>query len=156
MITFINDGKINKYFGLKGETKPVNPPNASEYTEIDNGGKLYRFDRTNQKWWPQNSGGGEGGGGDDTGPSVVYGSITLTTDWVGDGPYTQVVTISGYDPTANTKVDLLADADAVEQMVQDGVDEIYIVNDNATFTAYAIGGKPSTSMVVPAIFSEVN
>ncbi len=153
MITFINDGKINKYYGLKSETKPVNPPNASEYTEIDNNGKLYRYDRDNHKWWPQSTG---GGGGGQSGGNATYGSVTLSANWVGDGPYTQVVTIDDYTATANTKVDLLADSEAVEQMIQDGVDEIYIVNDDATFTAYAIGSKPSTSMVVPAIFSEVN
>ena len=53
-------------------------------------------------------------------------------------------------------MDLLADSDTVAQMIADGVDEIYIENDDATLTAYAIGGKPSAAMTIQAVFSEVN
>ena len=94
-----------------------------------------------------------GGGG---GTSITYGSVSLSTSWTGNGPFTQIVSLSGYSATDKTKVDLLADSDTVAQMIADGVDEIYIENDDATLTAYAIGGKPSAAMTIQAVFSEVN
>lgn len=96
-------------------------------------------------------GGGEGGDG----TSGTYGSITLSTSWSGGNPYTQTVAADGYTTTAHTKVDLLADNDIVGKMAADGINQIYVENDNGVLTAYAVGGKPTTAMVVQAVFSEV-
>lgn len=155
MITFINRGKYNDYFGLSTDTKPLDAPNASRFYEMDKSAR-WMFDKANIVWRQQASSGGGGGGGGGDDPHPTYGSVTFTANWEGNGPYTQVVTIAGYTVTANTKIDLLADNATIEQMVTDGVDEIYIVNDNTVLTAYAVSGKPSTAMTVQAIFSEVN
>ena len=86
------------------------------------------------------------------------GTITFGTNWSGsgDGPFTQVVTVSGYTVTVHTVVDLIADSTVIANMTADGVTQIYISNDNATLTAVAIGAKPTQQMTVQAIFSEVN
>lgn len=97
--------------------------------------------------------GGSGGGGG--GSSGTKGSITFTTNWSGSGPYTQAVVAEGYSPTAQTKVDLLADNDIISRMILGGVNQIYIENNNGVLTAYAVGSKPKASMVVQAVFSEV-
>lgn len=52
MITFINHGKINAYYGLSTDTKPVDAPNASSFYEMDTG-VLYLFDKDNQVWLEQ-------------------------------------------------------------------------------------------------------
>ena len=82
-------------------------------------------------------------------------SITLSTDWVGDAsPYTQTVTISG--TTANSKVDLQPDATDITQMANDGTVALYIVNDNGTLTAYAVGEKPTSALTIQATITEVS
>ena len=87
--------------------------------------------------------------------SGVKVSISLSSTWSGSGPYTQTVTVYGYTVTAKTIVDLMTDTSIVEQLKPYGVEQIYVSNDNTTLTAYAIGGKPSTSVTVNAILSEV-
>lgn len=80
-------------------------------------------------------------------------SVTLTTSWLGDGPYTQVVSISG--TTANTKVDLQPDAAALGQMLSDGVMALWIENDNGTLTAKALGAAPSEQLTLQCVLTEV-
>ncbi len=82
-------------------------------------------------------------------------SITLSATWSGDDPYTQVVTVSGYTLTANSKVDLQPDATTVNQLIADGVIALYIENNNGTLTAYAIGAAPTASLSVQCTISEV-
>lgn len=82
-------------------------------------------------------------------------TVTLSADWAGDAsPYTQTVTISG--TTANSKVDLQPDATAIAQMADDGAVALYIVNDNGTMTAYAVGEKPTAEMTIQATITEVS
>ncbi len=52
MITFINRGHVNEYYGLSTDTKPTDAPNASTFYEM-NTGKLYLFDKENQAWREQ-------------------------------------------------------------------------------------------------------
>ena len=81
-------------------------------------------------------------------------SITLSTNWTGDAsPYTQTVTISG--TTANSKVDLQPDATAITQMADDGTVALYIVNNNGTLTANAVGEKPTAELTIQATITEV-
>lgn len=52
MITFINRGKINEYYGLSTDKKPLDVPNASTFYEM-NTGKLFLFDEDNMLWREQ-------------------------------------------------------------------------------------------------------
>lgn len=69
--------------------------------------------------------------------------------------YTHSLTITGYTVTQKTKVDLLCDATALNQLVKDNVTSIFVANNSGTLTLYAINGKPSTSVTVQAILTEV-
>jgi len=88
---------------------------------------------------------------------VVDRVATLTlpkTGWSGNDPYTQAVSVSGYDVTANTKVDLVCDASVIAKMAESGTNIMYVANNNGTLTAYAHGGKPNENLTVQAILSE--
>ena len=75
------------------------------------------------------------------------GTITLTAaNWTGSGPYTQTVSIAG--GTANSKVDIQFSPAQLTQLVSDGVFGLIIENNNAVFTAYALGAAPTTTMTV--------
>lgn len=82
-------------------------------------------------------------------------SISLSTTWSGSGPYTQTVTVSGYTITANSKVDLQPDASQIAQLIEDGVQALYIANNNGTLTAYAVGAETSTAMTIQCTVTEV-
>ena len=45
-------------------------------------------------------------------------------------------------------MDVQADAAAIQQMMDDGTNAIYIANNGGTFTAYAMGEKPSADLSV--------
>lgn len=83
------------------------------------------------------------------------GTVTLGTGWSATEPYSIAVTVSEYTVTAKTMVSILPNAAALIQMRNDGVQTMYITNDNGTLTAYATGNKPSVSMTVPVLFTEV-
>lgn len=89
----------------------------------------------------------------DTKPSKL--SISLSATWSGDGPYTQTVTISGYTITANSKVDLQPNADQIAQLIEDGVQALFIANNNGTLTAYAVGAEISAAMIIQCTVMEV-
>lgn len=83
--------------------------------------------------------------------------LTLTlaaASWTGSAsPYTQGVTITG--GTATSQADIQADATAIQQMLDDGTNAIYIANNNGTFTAYAVGEKPTADLIVQVTVYEV-
>lgn len=82
-------------------------------------------------------------------------NMMLRANWSGSAsPYTQAVTLTGFAPTANTRVDLYCDAANVEKLIADGVGRIYISNDNGTLTAYATNNKPTSNIVVQAVAVE--
>ena len=70
-------------------------------------------------------------------------SLTLlAASWTGSAsPYTQV--------------DIQADAAAIQQMLDDGTNAIYIANNNGTFTAYAVGEKPTADLSVQVTVYDV-
>ena len=83
----------------------------------------------------------------------TVGSISLTTTWSGNGPYTQTVSISG--GTANSKIDLQPNSTVLTQLMTDGVTAMYIENNNGTFTAYALGATPSAALNIQYTRTEV-
>ena len=78
-------------------------------------------------------------------------TLTLSTNWNGTmSPYTQSVPVSGYTLTQNTKVDLVANPAVIDAMLASRTDEIMIINESGSLTAYAIGGKPTGTLIVQA------
>lgn len=72
----------------------------------------------------------------------------------GDTAYaTQGVTITG--GTATTKVDVQGNHAVFDQMLEDGTTNIYIVNDEGTFTAYAVGETPTADLAIQVTCSDV-
>lgn len=82
-------------------------------------------------------------------------TLTLTAaGWTGSAsPYSQGVSITG--GTATTQVDIQADATAIQQMLDDGTNAIYIANNNGTFTAYAVGEKPTADLSIQVTVYDV-
>ena len=82
--------------------------------------------------------------------SAVLYSITTTlmaSNWLGTAsPYTQRVTVTG--GKATSQVNVQGDATAIQQMLDDGTNAIYIANNNGIFTAYAVGGKPTANLSI--------
>ena len=67
-------------------------------------------------------------------------TLTLSTNWNGTmSPYTQSVPVSGYTLTA-----------VIDAMLASRTDEIMIINESGSLTAYAIGGKPTGTLIVQA------
>ena len=86
---------------------------------------------------------------------VYVSSVTLTySSWSGNGPYSQTVSIpSG---TSASKIDIQLTPAQITQLVSDGVFGLLIENNNATFTAKAIGAAPTTTMTVQITRTETN
>lgn len=63
------------------------------------------------------------------------------------------MTITG--GTATSQADIQADATAIQQMLDDGTNAIYIANNNGTFTAYAVGEKPTADLSIQVTVYEV-
>ena len=87
--------------------------------------------------------------------SIIKGSVTLTVaGWAADGDdWKQPVTITG--GTATSQADIQADATAIQQMLDDGTNAIYIANNNGTFTAYAVGEKPTADLSIQVTVYDV-
>ena len=83
-------------------------------------------------------------------------TLELSSAWSGNGPYTQAVTLSGYELTANTKVDLDCSGSVLNALRENGTWAIYIENNDGVLTAYAIGEKPAAAVTVQATVYETN
>ena len=82
-------------------------------------------------------------------------TLTIGTDWIGDeSPYHQMVTVTGYTVTANTKVDIMADPSVIQVMLESECSEILIINDSGRLTVYAMGGQPTVPLVVQVCLYE--
>lgn len=82
--------------------------------------------------------------------------ITTSTTWTGNSsPYTQTVTLSSYTVTANTKVDVQADATTLAALAIVGTTQLFISNNNGTLTLYAIGNKPTSALTLQVTCTEV-
>lgn len=79
MITIrTSKGQCLDIYGLSTDTKPIDAPNASKFTEIDTGIE-YLFDRENQEWHINASGGGG------TGSDLVVETLTVKAESLEDG-----------------------------------------------------------------------
>jgi hypothetical protein len=87
--------------------------------------------------------------------SIIKGAVTLTVaGWVADGDdWKQPVTITG--GAAGKQVDLEADKTAIKQMLEDGTSALYIANENGTFTAHAVGEKPTAALTLQTTMYDV-
>lgn len=87
--------------------------------------------------------------------SIIKGSVTLTVaGWAADGDdWKQTVTIAG--GASGKQVDLEADKTAIKQMLEDGTSALYIANDNGTFTAHAVGEKPTAALTLQTTMYDV-
>lgn len=87
--------------------------------------------------------------------SIIKGSVTLTVaGWAADGDdWKQPVTIA--DGAAGKQVDLEADKTAIKQMLEDGISALYIANENGTFTAHAVGEKPTAALTLQTTMYDV-
>ena len=98
------------------------------------------------------------GGGSGSGTFVpsfgTLATIQTGVSWFGDDPYTLTVLVSGYTVTDKTMISVLPSADVIEQMIADGVTNIFITNSNGTLTATAVGGAPTTAMTLQVLCSE--
>ena len=116
--------------------------NGSVLHELDTG-KTYRFDQQSEQWYQVKGGGG----------GATVGTLTLSTSWTGDGPYAQIVAIP--DGTENSKIDLQPTQEVYAQMMTDGCTALWCVNDNGTFTVYAMGQPLTQSVTVQYTRAEV-
>lgn len=81
-------------------------------------------------------------------------SVNLFYDsWVGDGPYKQEIFIGR--ATERSKVDLQADANLIQKMIEQKINAIYVENDNGTLYAVAVGNKPTVDFMLSASVTEV-
>lgn len=131
----------------------ISDPESNVFYLVPNGDST--SDDLFDEWVYVNNGWERFGSGGGTGGAAKLITISLTSTWIGNAsPYTQSVSITG--GTANSKVDLQPSATVLNQMATDGVSALYIVNDNGSFTAYAIDNKPSVAMTVQATVSTVS
>ena len=86
---------------------------------------------------------------------VQLSDITLNTSWTtvtANQHYTKSVTIAS--GTSNSKIDLCAEYATILQMDNDGTLAVYIENNNGTFTAHAVGEKPTASLTFQVFRTE--
>lgn len=74
--------------------------------------------------------------------------------WTGNDPYAHALELANV--TANSKVDIQADAATIAVLNEAGVTSLWVQNDNAVLTLYAAGASPSEDMTLQFTITEVN
>ena len=144
-----DSGFLTSHQDISGKADKVSNPTSGNFAALDSNGNLTDSGKKAADFLTQHQ---DISGKQDRIKPV---SVTLSSTWSGSGPYTQTVSVSGYTVTANTKVDLQPDATAIGQMISDGVLALYIVNNNGTLTAYAVGAATTASLTLQATCTEV-
>jgi len=83
------------------------------------------------------------------------GSITTSTTWSGNDPYTQVVTIDYAIVSKNSKIDLQPDASLISSLSSAGITAMYVENNDGVFMLYTIGGFLSSPITIQCTVTEV-
>ena len=80
-------------------------------------------------------------------------TLSLSTTWSGSNPYTQTITLTG--STANSMIELHPTLAQIQQFKADGVDAMWVENNNGTLTVYALGAKPTVALSLQCTVTEV-
>lgn len=87
-------------------------------------------------------------------PAASLGSVSLSASWANNTTYfSQAVTVSG--ATAGSKIDLQPDATLMQAMLDDGVNALWVENNNGVLTAKCLGAALSGTHTVQCIIMEV-
>ena len=98
---------------------------------------------------------GGAGGSDTIIASIVFPAKASWTD-SGSGYWTAVPTISGVTISAESKIDLQITAAQFITLQSDGVQNLYVENNNAALTAYALKNPPTNSFTLQCTISGTN
>lgn len=96
--------------------------------------------------------------------TVIRGRVSMTLNWTdsGSGYWYETVSVGPVvnnvfiSITALSKVDLQATAAELIALAKDGVEALYIENNNGTLTAYSVGEAPTAAMQIQCTVTEVN
>lgn len=99
--------------------------------------------------------GDSSGGGGAGGRYVRAGTITLSTTWEGEEPYSQAVEVEGTTITAFSKIDLTPSPEQASALIAAGVESMMAMNDNGAVTVWCFGGSPAAEMEIQCIVQEV-
>lgn len=99
--------------------------------------------------------GATGGGGGDVIASIVFPAAASWTD-SGNGYWTSTPTISGVTLSAESKIDLQITAAQFITLQSNGVQSLYVENNNVVLTAYAVGNPPTNAITMQCSISGTN
>ena len=88
--------------------------------------------------------------------TVYRASLTIPySAWSSSGSYyTQTITITDATITNDTKVDIQPSTTVINQLLADGVNAMYIYNNNGSLIVYAIGASPTADLSVQVTYYE--
>ena len=153
--SYFHNFKNAQYCALSDDPIPDDLENGDEVYIIDQG-KIYYWDESSSSLYEYK---GEGGSGGSSSFIPCFGSlatVSLGTTWSGDDPYVSTVTVTGYTVTTQTMVSVLPSSDVVDQMLADGITNIFITNNDGVLTATAIGATPTVPMTLQVLCTESN
>lgn len=153
--SYFHNFKNAQYCALSNDPIPDYLENGDQVYIIDQG-KIYYWDELSSSLY-EYKGRGEGGSGGSSSFIPCFGSLAtvqLGTTWSGDDPYTSTVTVTGYTVTSKTMVSVLPSDDVIEQMLTDGITNIFITNNDGVLTATAIGAIPTVPMTLQVLCTE--
>ena len=91
------------------------------------------------------------------GAKTITATVTIPANaWSSAEPHAASITISGYDVTPSTRIDVACDYATLNALTNVGVSTLFVENDNGTLTAYSVGAVPSSSVTVTALLYETD